>query len=618
MCGISGLWEFNGGVDKIILQKMNKVQEHRGPDSEGFMISNKVGLGHRRLSIIDLSPKGKQPMTNENNSIWIVFNGEIYNFQVLREELEKKGHRFRSNTDTEVIVHGYEEWGFSVVEKLRGMFAFAIYDSEKKLVFLARDRVGKKPLWYYKDDKRLVFASELKALLQHPEVPRKINQEAVSYYLSLGYIPHPISIFENICKVEPAQIVVVNKKEIKKKKYWEYSFKPTTKSFDQLKEELRKVMEESVKLRMISDVPLGAFLSGGIDSSIIVALMSKFSDKVKTFSIGFEEQDYNELPDARLIAEKYKTEHNEFIVKPDAIKLLPKLAYYYNEPYSDSSAIPSYYLSQMTRKHVTVVLNGDGGDENFAGYDRYMIAEFYKKLYFKKILKKFSRFIPEFSNKHPLKKLKRALQIADLSDEEKYYDFMRTFSRQDKVALMLNQKSAELPVQDLIFREAKNEKEFVNFAMRSDINYYLPDDLLVKIDIATMANSLEARSPFLDQEIMNLTMQIPWNYKLNNFNKKHILKETFNDLLPQQTLQKKKQGFGVPLPHWFRNELKNFTYDVINSNEFKNRHLLNIDECNKIFEQHTSGRQDNSFKLWNLLCLEQWYRIYVDGEKVVK
>ncbi len=612
MCGITGIWEFNGSVDKNILQRINKIQEHRGPDSDGFMISNKVGLGHRRLSIIDLSPRGKQPMSNENNSIWIVFNGEIYNFQKLKEELIKKGHRFKSDTDTETIIHGYEEWGVKVVEKLRGMFAFAIYDSDNKLIFLARDRVGKKPLWYYKDKERFVFASELKSLLQHPKVPRKINRTAISYYLSLGYIPHPTSIFENIYKVEPAQILLVKPEQIQKKKYWDYSFQQTTKSYEQLKEELKKVLEESVKLRMISDVPLGAFLSGGIDSSIIVALMSKFSNKVKTFSIGFEEHDFNELPDARVIAEKYNTDHKEFIVKPDAIKILPKLAYYYNEPYSDSSAIPSYYLAQMTRKHVTVALNGDGGDENFAGYDRYMIGEFYKKIYFKKTLKKLSNFIPEFSNKHPLRKIKRALQIADLSDEEKYYSFLQTFSRQEKDKILLDQKLADLPVQDLIANEMRKEKEFVNSAMRADINYYLPCDLLVKIDIATMANSLEARSPFLDQEVMNLSMQIPWNYKLNNFDKKHILKETFKDLLPQHTLNKPKCGFGVPLPHWFRSELKNFTHNVINSQDFKNRKLFNINECNKLLDLHLSGRQDNSFKLWNLLCLEQWYKIYVD------
>ncbi|PIN80023.1 asparagine synthase (glutamine-hydrolyzing) [Candidatus Woesearchaeota archaeon CG10_big_fil_rev_8_21_14_0_10_30_7] len=616
MCGISGIWEFKNSVDKNILQKMNKIQQHRGPDDSGTMLTNRVGLGHQRLSIIDLSPKGKQPMSNENNSIWITFNGEIYNFQTLREELTKKGHRFKSDSDTEVIIHGYEEWGVNVVKKLRGMFAFAIWDSNNKIMFLARDRVGKKPLWYYKDKEKLVFASELKSLIQHPEIPRMINKKAISYYLSLGYIPHPISIFENIHKVEPAQAIIINQKEIKKYNYWNYEFKPTNKSFEQLKKELRTTLSEAIKLRMISDVPLGAFLSGGIDSSIIVALMSRFSDKVKTFSIGFEEQDYNELPDARIIAEKYNTDHKEFIVKPDAIKILPKLAYYYNEPYSDSSAIPSYYLAQITRKHVTVALNGDGGDENFAGYDRYTIDNFYKKLYFKKTLSRLSKFIPEFTNKHPLRKLKRVLQIANLDGKEQYYDFLKTFSRQEKTKLMLNQELADLPTQNIIFDEMQKEKEFVNQALFADIKYYLPCDLLVKIDIATMANSLEARSPFLDQEVMNLTMQIPWQYKLKGFDKKHILKQTFKDLLPQHTIKKPKWGFGVPLPHWFRNELKEFTHDTINSQEFKNRKLFNTNECNKILEQHTTRKQDNSFKLWNLLCLEQWYSIYVDGERI--
>lgn len=618
MCGISGVWEFNSNVDKSILQKMNKIQFHRGPDDSGIIVSNRVGLGHQRLSIIDLSIKGKQPMSNENNTVWVVFNGEIYNFKNLREELERKNHRFKSDTDTEVIIHGYEEWGVNLVYKLRGMFAFAIYDSSRKKIILSRDRVGKKPLWYYKDDKRLVFASEMKALLQHPEVPRKINKNAISYYLSYGYIPHPISIFENIYKVEPAQLLIIDQAGIKKYKYWNYEFKPINKSFEQLKLELRRVIEESVKLRMISDVPLGAFLSGGIDSSIIVALMSKYTDQVKTFSIGFEEQDFNELPDARIISEKYNTNHHEFIVKPDAIKLLPELVYYYNEPYSDSSAIPSYYLAKMTRQHVTVALNGDGGDENFAGYDRYMINNFYKKLYFKKILQKLSNFIPEFSNKNSLRKLKRVLQIAHLSDKEKYYSFLKTFSRIEKIKIMLDQELADLQVQKIIFEEMSKEKNFVDQAMRADINYYLPCDLLVKMDIATMSNSLEARSPFLDQELMSLTMQIPWNYKLNNFDKKHILKQAFKELLPKQTLKKKKQGFGVPLTHWFRNELKEFAHDVINSESFKNRKIFNIKECNKILEQHITKTKDNSHKLWNLLCLEQWYKIYVDERGLFK
>jgi len=376
MCGIGGKLYFDSArsVNPTLLDRMNAVLAHRGPDDGGVYHDGPIGLAHRRLSIIDLSPAGHQPMSNPSGTLWITFNGEIYNFLELRGELEHDGATFRSKTDTEVILALYERHGAECLRYLRGMFAFAIWDGQTRTLFLARDRLGKKPLYYYQDAKQFLFASEPKGILQDPEVPVEPDLEAIHHYLTYGYIPSPYSAFKGFRKIPPAHYLIIREGRVHLERYWQLRYHPKLQMTEaELREELLTRLREAVRLRMISDVPLGAFLSGGIDSSTVVALMSECSSgPVKTFSIGFEEERYNELPYARLVAERYGTDHHEFVVKPEAIKILPELVWHYNEPYADSSAIPTYYLSKMTREHVTVALNGDAGDENFAGYERYL------------------------------------------------------------------------------------------------------------------------------------------------------------------------------------------------------------------------------------------------------
>lgn len=617
MCGIVGVWNFNGNsVDKVLLRRMTAVLSYRGPDGDGFFVDKFVGLGHRRLAIIDLSEKGKQPMSNQEGTIWVVFNGEVYNFKELRKDLESKGHRFNSNTDTEVIIHAYEEYGEQCVNYFRGMFAFAIWDVNKKQLFLARDRVGKKPLVYYKDSERFVFASEIKAIIEDKSVKRVVSQESLSHYLSYGYIPAPLTIFNNIFKLLPGHYLVVDSEgNITTKQYWDLQFKETTHSEDYYCKKTLELLEESTKIRMFSDVPLGAFLSGGVDSSAVVAMMAKNSEKpIKTFSIGFEEQEFNELPHARIIAEKFNTDHKEFIVKPDAIKILPKLVWYYNEPFADSSALPSYYLAQLTKKHVTVSLNGDGGDENHAGYDRIRamkILNIYKKI--PKLARKIiNTSIEKLPEKRNIKAAKRFINASNFDDYDSYYSFLNMFNDRERDAVLQTNKYYDSS--KIMKNEFKNCNSNVlgNKILYFEIKRYLPDDLLVKIDIATMANSLEARSPFLDHNMLEFTATIPFNLKVRLLKQKYILIKALKDIIPQNILNRKKQGFVVPIDSWFRNDLKNYAHDILTSNTFRNRNLFDYYQINKIIDEHQSNNKDHKHKLWSLLWLELWFREFID------
>ena len=616
MCGITGILNFNDNVvDKLLLKRMTDTISYRGPDGEGYYIDKNVGLGHRRLAIIDLSDAGKQPMSNQDCSVWIVFNGEIYNFQELRNDLEGKGYRFVSNSDTEVIIHAYEEYGVDCVGFLRGMFSFAIWDVNKKQLFLARDCVGKKPLVYYKDDDRFVFASEIKAIIEDKIINREISQEALSHYLSYGYIPAPLTIFKSIFKLLPGHYMIIdNKGNITIKQYWNLQFKETNFSEDYYCKKTLELLEESTKIRMFSDVPLGAFLSGGVDSSAVVAMMSKNSEQpIKTFSIGFEGQEFNELPHARIIAEKFNTDHKEFIVKPDAIKILPQLVRYYNEPYADSSALPSYYLAQLTQKHVTVSLNGDGGDENYAGYDRIKamnVLKIYKKV------PKFARRIINYSveklpEKRIIKSAKRFTNASNYDVNDSYYSFLNMFSDREKDALLQTNKYYD---SSKIMKDEFNKCSsniLGNKILYFEIKRYLSDDLLIKIDIATMANSLEARSPFLDHKMMEFTATIPFNLKVKRLKQKYILTKALKHIIPKKILNRKKQGFVVPINSWFRNDLKNYSYDLLNSNEFKSRNLFDYYQVNKLLDEHQSNR-DHKHKIWSLLWLELWFREFID------
>lgn len=633
MCGICGKFNFNRNesVDQRLIQRMCRILSHRGPDDEGVYVKKNCGLGHRRLSIIDLSPAGHQPMSNEDGTLWIIFNGEIYNFQELRKFLETKGHRFKSLTDTETILHLYEEEGTDCLRSLRGMYAFAIYDEKKESLFLARDRVGKKPLVYALSAKSLTFASEIKALLLDPEIKREIDYTTLHHYLTYEYCPSPHTIFKGIKKLPPAHFLLIERGEVIIERYWNlsYSEKLILPDENAYGEKFKEIFEEAVKLRMISDVPLGAFLSGGIDSGATVAWMSKLSPKpVKTFSIGFEEKEYNELPYARMIAQKFKTDHHEFLVKPDALEILPKLVYYYNEPFADSSAIPTYYVSKLTREYVTVALSGDGGDESFAGYERYIadrLAGYYQivpSFFREKIIRRLVDLLPHPENRRSFfRKLKRFVRGISETPERRYVRWICFFDNEMKDELYspeFKKMVSEIDSVELIVQwYAKADgKEFIDRTLFVDVMSYLPEDLLVKVDIASMANSLETRSPFLDHKLMEFAASLPSYLKLNKLVTKYLLKQSLKGILPDEVLTRPKMGFGVPLDRWFRKELKEMAFDTLLSPSALQRGYFQKRSIERLLDEHLSLRADHSYRIWALLFLELWHQMFIDQQEV--
>jgi len=632
MCGICGKLNFTGEPpSEALIRSMALTLVHRGPDDEGVYVKGNVGLGHRRLSIIDLTPAGHQPMCNEDGTVWIVFNGEIYNFLDLKKDLEKKGHLFRSHSDTEVILHLYEEEGIDCVRKLRGMFVFGIWDERDRTLFLARDRVGKKPLFYYLHRDCLIFASEIKAILRDPTVQRTPDLTAIHHYLTYQSVPSPYSAFEGIRKLPPAHYLVCRDGKIGIEQYWKLSYLPkfsasTPGEIKGLHEELLERLKEAVRMRLISDVPLGAFLSGGMDSSVVVALMSQVTERpVKTFSIGFHEEAYDELSYAKMVAEKFRTEHTEFKVRPDAVEVLPKLVWHYNEPFADSSAIPSYYVSKLAREHVTVILNGDGGDESFAGYERYMANELAMRfekipsLLRKKLLPALAALLPPSSDPNGFFwRLKRFTQTLALSPELRNAHWLCYFNNEMKAGLYtegFKEKTEGTDSFDIIlekYRQAEADT-FTDRTLFADLSLYLPDTLLVKMDIASMANALEARSPFLDHELMEFAARIPAHLKLHRGRTKIILKDTFRDILPQRVIERKKMGFGVPIDHWFRNELKEMAYDILLGDRCIGRGYFDRGYIRKILDEHMSGKWNWHYHIYNLLMLELWHRTFIDA-----
>ncbi len=630
MCGICGVVHSNYAdkVDEDLVRRMTAVLSHRGPDDEGLLLKDHVGLGHRRLSIIDLSASGHQPMSNEDQTIWIVFNGEIYNYVELRPGLEAKGHRFSSHTDTEVILHLYEEEGPECVTKLRGMFAFAIWDGNKQRLFLARDRVGKKPLLYTLHNGRFLFASEIKSLLEDGTIRREVDLTALHHYLTYQYVPSPLTMFSGIYKVPPAHTLIYEKGQLHTQRYWNLSHReklylPSLRDYG---EQFLSLFREAVKIRLRSDVPLGAFLSGGIDSSLTVAIMSTMmNQKVKTFSIGFREQEYNELRYARLIAERFGTDHHEFIVKPDAVEILPTLIWHYNEPFADSSAIPTYYVSRLTREHVTVALNGDGGDESFAGYDRY-IADRLAGYLFKiprvlreEVIQKVAKLLPYNPRRQSFfRRLKRFLKAISDPAERRYVRWICYFDNEMKEdlftsdfnTLMEDIDSVDLTVQWFERSDGENPVDRTLFV---DVMSYLPDDLLVKVDIASMANALEARSPFLDHPLMEFCASLPETLKLKGLEGKYLLKQCLPELLPAQILSRRKMGFGVPLELWFRKELKAMSYETLLARRSLERGYFREGALRNLLEEHTRGEADHSYRIWALLMLELWHRMFIDA-----
>jgi asparagine synthase (glutamine-hydrolysing) len=611
---------------------MIDAQSHRGPDAWGLWADEHCALGHRRLSIIDLSEAGRQPMSNSDDpdrDILITFNGEIYNFQELRRELESLGYRFRTRTDTETILHAYDRWGVDCLAKLRGMFAFGVWDRNRRRLFLARDRVGKKPLFYAQFGDRFLFASELQGILADRDVPREINPQAIDAYLTYGYVPAPHTAFQGVFKLPPAHYLTLDLKqsgfEQRVERYWSLNYQPKLRLSEQEAcEALREKMTEAVRLRMISDVPLGAFLSGGIDSSIVVGLMAKLSERpVKTFSIGFKEAAYNELDHARRIAERCGADHHEFIVEPDALAILPKLVRHYGEPYADSSAIPTFYVSQMTRQHVTVALNGDGGDESFAGYERYLgnhIAERFQSAPGVALAAgALGRLIPDSINpKSRTRQARRFLAVASRPMPERYARWLTFFHDEAKPQLYSSEFAARLNGRrdgwlKSLFDELPKAAPLNPFdaAMAVDVMSYLPYDLLVKVDITSMANSLEARSPFLDHEVMEFAAALPVEIKVRNRQLKYLLKRAFADLLPPENVNRRKMGFGVPVGQWFRGPLRELLRDALLSGQSLKRGYFREVEIRRLVDLHLESRADHSFQLWNLLMLELWQREFV-------
>ena len=628
MCGIVGIVRNDrSDVDQALLARMCAAIRHRGPDDDGFYFNDAVGLGMRRLAIIDLK-SGQQPIHNEDRTAWIVFNGEIYNYRELRDQLEKLGHTFYTNSDTEAIIHAYDQYGIDCPKHLRGMFAFAIWDEKSEELFLARDRVGKKPLLYAQVNGQFVFGSEFSALLLHPDISRDINREAIHYYLSFMCVPAPLTAYRAIKKLEPGHSLRFRQRDgdISIERYWEPNFsQKTSLSEEEAGERAVELLRESVRVRLMSEVPLGAFLSGGIDSSAVVALMSEeSSEPVKTFSIGFDEQDFSELHHARRVAEHVGAEHHEFIVRPDAMEVLPLLVEHYGEPYADSSAIPTYYVSRETRRHVTVALNGDGGDECFAGYERYAamrLAERYRKVpgvMRESVIKQMVGLLPSSQlRRGRVRNVKRFLDAASLTPVERYLRWVSVLDRKTKAELytdeMLHETRNFDPASWLSpwFARA-NGAGVVDASLLADTMTYLPNDLLVKVDIASMAVSLEARSPFLDHHVIEFAASLPENLKLRGLTTKYLLKRVLKKLVPIENLNRGKMGFGVPIGHWFRGEMQKFLGETLLSEKALSRGLFKRVEVARMYDAHTRGERDYAHQLWTLLMLELWFQRFID------
>jgi asparagine synthase (glutamine-hydrolysing) len=629
MCGIVGIVHTDRQRPVLPEQigDMCRAVSHRGPDDQGVWLGEGAGLGHRRLAIIDLSPTGHQPMSNEDGSVWTILNGEIYNFQELREDLVRRGHTFRSRSDTEVIVHLYEDRGPAFVEALHGMFAIAVWDARRRRLVLARDRVGKKPIKYALTDDALYFASELKAL-RGAGVPLHVVPEDVDAYLTFGYVPSPRTGFRGIAKLPPAHRLVWENGRVTLDRYWSLDFRnKRDRAPEEWRSEVRAAVKRAVERRLISEVPLGAFLSGGVDSSIVVACMAQASSKpVETFSVGFESESYNELPYAREIAERFATNHHEFVLRPDSAALLPRLAAQFEEPYADASALPSFLLAEETRRFVTVALNGDGGDEGFAGYTRYARASalssrlaWLRRLGIRPLL---SAAASAANGQLPSPLASRLDGLVQLSDARlgmRYAWICRLFSEREKRAMTAPGfvTPAPLPTESFaaLVDDPAGGAEALDRMLRADALQYLPDDLCVKMDIATMAHGLEARSPLLDHEVLELAASIPASTKAPPGALKHLLKESFRDMLPASVLSRRKKGFSLPLDEWFRGPLLAMTRDLLAAPGAGVHDYLRPDALRRLIDAHAKGTVSRGHQLWSLVTLELWHRKVVSPSR---
>ena len=646
MCGICGKISYNGPpVEKDLITKMCRSISCRGPDDEGVYIGYRTkgqgkkvhaGLGHKRLAVIDLSHAGHQPMSNEDGTIWLTYNGEIYNFKGLRADLEKKGHVFRSNSDTEVILHFYEEEGVQSLQRYNGMFAFGLWDEKLSRLWLCRDRLGIKPVVYYWDGRHFVFASEIKALLQDPNVPKELDQDALMLYLSFSYVPAPYTIFKGIKKLEPGHFLVLENEKLTIMRYWdipnavdaEVSSLPFSEQERFYKESLYQGISEAVADRMIADVPLGAFLSGGIDSSIIVALMAQHTkEPVRTFSIGFKDAKlFDETDYAKDVAGLYNTKHHEFkITHKDMLDVFPEVLSVFDEPFSDSSAIPTYIVSRETRNQVTVALSGDGGDELFAGYRSYL-GEYWYDTYMiipallrEGLIEKMIKTFPDYRDNIVMeyaRRLKRFIKGTKGSFAQRLLARKEIISQdtQNRLLLMLRNRDMSQKNISLAFLEdilAAHEGDRINKILYSDVKYSLPGDMLTKVDWMSMRNSLEVRVPFLDHRVVELAFKMKSSLKLRNGRGKYILKKTFKDLLPASLYDRPKVGFEVPISRWLKTDLKFLIEQYLSEDRIRNQGLFDYDVVKHLVEKHAAHISDTSWMLWNLIVFQYWYDHYI-------
>jgi asparagine synthase (glutamine-hydrolysing) len=627
MCGIAGIIGRAGaGVDRKLLQNMCDVIVHRGPDSEGFFVKDNVGLGMRRLSIIDLS-SGEQPIHNEDGTVWVVFNGEIYNYQSLRSQLEAKGHKFYTHSDTETLVHLYEEYGEDFARHLNGMFCFALYDQVRGKLVIARDRLGEKQLYYAWNSGELVFGSEIKCVLESGRVSRDLNLRAMDQYFRFLYIPQPQTAFKDIHELPPATYMVLEQgKAPRISSYWNLSFKPFANDARDYVDAVREQFSRSVRSRLVSDVPLGVLLSGGVDSSAVAAMMVHAgNEQVRTFTIGYGDgaDVYDERAHARAFAKHFNTEHHEFVIKPDIVDLLPKLIRAFDQPFGDSSAVANYYVFHETRKHLKVVLTGLGGDEVFAGYERHMALRIHHLLtrapawLRERVLPSLVERLPEpKSGGRWIDRAKRFARAAGESSQSAYLRYVTWFDDGLRDSLYSPAMRSALNGQNgaeafLKTFAAAGDEDVLSRALYTDTLTYLPGDLLFLTDRMSMANSVEARAPFIDHELVELVAQMPASIKLRGFDKKHLLKQAIAPLIPAEILKRPKKGFTIPLTLWLRSELQPYMRSVLEKSKIERTGLLQWPAVNRLIEEHVERKQNHQARLWALIVFMNWHEQYV-------
>ncbi len=620
MCGITGYFDSNLNRKHLtpIIHKMTDIIDYRGPDADGFFVEDGIALGHRRLSIIDLS-SGAQPMANKKQSVWIVFNGEIYNFPEIRDEFEKEGYRFQTHSDTEVLIALYEKYGEEMLPRINGMFAFAIWDARKRKLFLARDRMGKKPLFYFQKGKMLIFGSEMKSILAAGKIPRELSPQALDMFFSFGFVPAPYTILKDIQKLLPGYYMVFSENEQRIVQYWDVKFDPVPMdtSRSKMEDRLDELLYNAVTRRLISDVPLGAFLSGGVDSSSVVGLMARYNKiPVESFTIDFDEGDYSEAADARVVAEYFKTNHHELTVKPSSFDILQDAVWHFDEPFGDSSAIPTYYVSKMARENVTVILSGDGGDELFAGYSRYMRMDQLKG--FENVpswIKKY--LLAPFADVLPLNfpARNRIMAIAHQNNSDfglGIYPYIKQLIFSGDMKRLVKQTPLSLHsfphIASLQGMHPLSRKQYL------DIKLYLPDDILVKVDKMSMANSLETRAPLLDYTLAEFAATLPPQWHVENNEGKAFLKKVVGRFLPEHVFNKAKHGFSIPKKTWFKAELKDFSNQVLLNERARQRGVLDSRMVEKILHLHNTGERDYSKWIWCLLNLELWFKTFIDAD----